>query len=173
MTISSQAPPSKRAKTDSHSKGVSSRRDGSGTNHRYQNNDLPEGCQDGNAWRRVFIPSVAHWAGGDVEPWGPDDSDLRETMQEMWDHIYRGRIQHEISRSGAVMKVVSLLFVSLRSSLTSVGKTTPHGMAWRVRCCSLLHPHRIFCSGCRFFRSCHSRGLLESYAQTKPIYFQG
>ncbi|KIK33244.1 hypothetical protein CY34DRAFT_11835 [Suillus luteus UH-Slu-Lm8-n1] len=100
-----QAPPSKRAKTDSHSKGVSSRRDGSGTNHQYQNDDLPEGCQDGNAWHRVFIPSVAHWAGGDVEPWGPDDSDLRETMQEMWDHIYRGQIQHEISRSGAVMKV--------------------------------------------------------------------
>ncbi|KAG1903864.1 uncharacterized protein F5891DRAFT_1184807 [Suillus fuscotomentosus] len=85
--------------------GVSSHRDGSGTNHWYQNDDLPDGCQDGNAWHHVFILSVAHWAGGDVEPWGPDNSDLRETMQEIWDHIYWSRIQHEISRSGTVMKV--------------------------------------------------------------------
>jgi len=121
----------------------------------------------------MFIPSVAHWAGGDVEPWGPDDSDLRETMQEIWDHIYRGRIQHEISQSGTVMKVVSLLFVLLRSSLTSVGKTMPHGMARRVQCHSLLHPHCIFCTGYQFSRSCHSCGLLKSYAQTKLVYFQG
>jgi len=126
-----------------------------------------------NAWHCVFILSVAHLAGGDVEPWGPDDSDLRETMQEIWDHIYWGRIQHEISQSGTVMKVISLLFVSLRSSLTSVGKTTPHGMVQRVQCHSLLHPHCIFCTGCQFFRSCHLCGLLKSYAQTKLVYFQG
>ncbi|KAG2032242.1 hypothetical protein BDR03DRAFT_1025719 [Suillus americanus] len=76
-----------------------------GANHQYQNNDLPEGCQDGNTWRRVFIPTVAHWAGGEVEPWGPEDEDLRDAMQEIWNYIYRGKIQHEISRSGAVLKV--------------------------------------------------------------------
>ncbi|KAG2126446.1 hypothetical protein BD769DRAFT_1668457 [Suillus cothurnatus] len=125
VTTSNQAPPSKRAKTDSHSKGVSSCCNGSGTNHQYQSDDLPEGCQDSNAWCRMFIPSVAHWAGGDVEPWGPDNSDLRETMQEIWDHIYQGRIQHEISQSGTVMKVAK-----------------QHLMEWRggfgVTACSIL-----------------------------------
>ncbi|KAG1750560.1 uncharacterized protein EDB91DRAFT_1078580 [Suillus paluster] len=62
VSINSQPPPSKRAKTEPQSKSVMSRRDGSGANHRYQNDDLPEGCQDGNTWRRVFIPTVAHWA---------------------------------------------------------------------------------------------------------------
>ncbi|KAG2150699.1 uncharacterized protein EDB93DRAFT_1103403 [Suillus bovinus] len=98
-------PPSKRAKTEPQSKSITSRRDGSGANHRYQNDDLPEGCQDGNTWRRVFIPTVAHWAGGEVEPWGPEDEDLRDAMQEIWNYIYRGKIRHEISRSGAVLKV--------------------------------------------------------------------
>ncbi|KAG2124201.1 hypothetical protein DEU56DRAFT_923601 [Suillus clintonianus] len=93
------------AKTEPQSKSVTSRHNGSGANHRYQNDDLPEGCQDGNTWRRVFIPTVAHWAGGEVEPWGPEDEDLRDAMQEIWNYIYRGKIQHEISRSGAVLKV--------------------------------------------------------------------
>ncbi|KAG2102872.1 uncharacterized protein F5147DRAFT_580786, partial [Suillus discolor] len=79
-----------------------------------QNDDLPKGCQDGNTWCRVFIPTVAHWAGGEAEPWGPEDDDLRDTMQEMWNHIYRGKIQHEISRSGAVMKVAKQCFMELR-----------------------------------------------------------
>ncbi|KAG2124207.1 hypothetical protein DEU56DRAFT_917080 [Suillus clintonianus] len=105
VSINSQPPPSKRAKTEPQSKSVTSRRDGSGANHRYQNDDLPERCQDGNTWRRVFIPTVAHWAGGEVEPWGPEDEDLRDAMQEIWNYIYRGKIQHEISRSGAVLKV--------------------------------------------------------------------
>ncbi|KAG2140489.1 uncharacterized protein EDB93DRAFT_1252766 [Suillus bovinus] len=123
--IPPSAPPAAKNNKRLTTSGVSSHRDGSGTNHWYQNNDLPKGCQDGNAWCRVFIPSVAHWASGDVEPWGPDDSDLRETMQEMWDHIYWGRIQHEISRSGAVMKVAK-----------------QHLMEWRggfgVAACSIL-----------------------------------
>ncbi|KAG1731783.1 hypothetical protein EDB19DRAFT_1912380 [Suillus lakei] len=69
------------------------------------NNDLPDGCQHNNTWHWVFIPTVAHWAGGDVELWGPDNHELRGVMQDIWDHIYKGRIEHEISGSGTVLKV--------------------------------------------------------------------
>ncbi|KAG1869707.1 hypothetical protein C8R48DRAFT_771096 [Suillus tomentosus] len=102
---SHHAPASKRAKTESHTTSVTSRHDASGANNRYQNDDLPDGCQHNNTWRRVFIPTVAHWAGGDVEPWGPGDHELRDVMQNIWDHIYKGRIEHKISSSGAVLKV--------------------------------------------------------------------
>ncbi|KIK37998.1 hypothetical protein CY34DRAFT_91716, partial [Suillus luteus UH-Slu-Lm8-n1] len=119
------APASKRAKTESHTTSITSRRDGSGANHRYQNDNLPDGCQHNNTWCRVFIPTVAHWAGGDVEPWGPDDHELRDIMQDIWDHIYKGRIEHEISSSGAVLKVAK-----------------QHLMEWRggfgVAACSIL-----------------------------------
>ncbi|KAG2156881.1 uncharacterized protein EDB93DRAFT_1247070 [Suillus bovinus] len=102
---SNHAPASKRAKTESHTTSIISRRDGSGANHQYQNDDLPDGCHHNNTWHQVFIPTVVHWAGGDVEPWGPDDHELRNVMQDIWDHIYKGRIEHEISSSGAVLKV--------------------------------------------------------------------
>ncbi|KAG2132523.1 uncharacterized protein EDB93DRAFT_1056147, partial [Suillus bovinus] len=83
-----------------------------------QNDDLPEGCQDGNTWRWVFIPTVAHWAGGEVEPWGPEDEDLRDAMQEIWNYIYRGKIRHEISRSGAVLKVAKQRLMEWRGGFS-------------------------------------------------------
>ncbi|KAG1854432.1 hypothetical protein DFJ58DRAFT_841352 [Suillus subalutaceus] len=69
-----------------------------------------------NTWRRVFIPTVAHRAGRDIEPWGPDDHELRDIMQDIWNHIYKGKIEHEISSSGAVLKVFE-------------DQTASHGMA--------------------------------------------
>ncbi|KAG1813634.1 uncharacterized protein BJ212DRAFT_1301014 [Suillus subaureus] len=54
----------------------------------------------------VFILTVAHWAGGDVELWDPDDHESRDVMQDIWDHIYKDRIEHEISSSGTVLKVL-------------------------------------------------------------------
>ncbi|KAG1764198.1 hypothetical protein EDD22DRAFT_951795 [Suillus occidentalis] len=82
------APTSIQAKMESHTTSVTSCRDGSGAKNRYQNDDLPDGCQHNNTWCQVFIPTVAHWAGGDVEPWGPDNHELRDVMQDIWDHIY-------------------------------------------------------------------------------------
>ncbi|KAG1750518.1 uncharacterized protein EDB91DRAFT_1304043 [Suillus paluster] len=78
------------------------------------NDDLPDGCQHNNTWCQVFIPTVANWAGGDVEPWGPDNHELRDVMQDIWDHIYKGRIEHEISSSGAVLKVAKQLLMEWR-----------------------------------------------------------
>lgn len=119
---------------------VTSCHDASGANNRYQNDDLPDGCQHNNTWCWVFIPTVAHWAGGDVKPWGPGDHELRDVMQNIWDHIYEGRIEHEISSSGAVLKVVSPSFSYCSSLLKFEGQTMPHGMAWRVgvAACSIL-----------------------------------
>ena len=130
-------------------KGPTSKRDGTGINNRYQNDDLPDGCQDGNMWRRVFIPTVAHWSGGEVEPWGPDDDELRDVMQDIWDDIYEDKVKHTILRSGAVMKVVcpSLVPSCCSALLKPVGQATPHRMAWRVWHCSLLHPHSLFHPG--------------------------
>ncbi|KAG1866894.1 hypothetical protein F4604DRAFT_1927874 [Suillus subluteus] len=84
---SHHAPASKRAKTESHTTSITSHHDGSGAKNQYQNNNLPDGCQHNNTWCRVFIPTIVHWAGGDVEPWGPDDHELRDIMQDIWDHI--------------------------------------------------------------------------------------
>ncbi|KAG1745009.1 uncharacterized protein EDB91DRAFT_1246526 [Suillus paluster] len=67
-----------------------------------------------NTWHQVFIPTVAHWASGDIELWGPDDHELRDIIQDIWDHIYKGKIEHEISSSGTVLKVAKQCLMEWR-----------------------------------------------------------
>ncbi|KAG2110724.1 hypothetical protein BD769DRAFT_1392187 [Suillus cothurnatus] len=56
---------------------------------KYKNSDLPAGCQDGNTWRGLFIPTIAHAAGGhNVHPWLIEDDALILILTMAWKTVY-------------------------------------------------------------------------------------
>ncbi|KAI6015826.1 hypothetical protein BKA83DRAFT_4129275 [Pisolithus microcarpus] len=59
---STTAPPSKRMKMPHLSAGQGSQHSGSGANKKYINSDLPAGATNENAWRQLFISTLAHFA---------------------------------------------------------------------------------------------------------------
>lgn len=79
---------------------------------KYKNSDLPAGCQDGNTWRGLLIPTIAHAAGGDdVHPWLIEDDALILILTKAWKTVYAKNltlIDHSIVPGDAVYYVVSL-----------------------------------------------------------------
>ncbi|KAI6146649.1 hypothetical protein BKA82DRAFT_9545 [Pisolithus tinctorius] len=73
---------------------------------KFTNQDLPPGCQDGNVWHSIYIPSLAHWCGGYVNPWTIEAGDLQDAMQMIWDEVYHGKVEHYIAPRGPVFHVV-------------------------------------------------------------------
>ena len=74
---------------------------------KFTNQNLPLGCQDGNLWRGTYIPSLAHWCGGHVDPWTIEAGELHDAMQVIWDEVYRdSEVEHFITLKGAVFHVV-------------------------------------------------------------------
>ncbi|KAG2031365.1 hypothetical protein BDR03DRAFT_1016192 [Suillus americanus] len=95
---------------------------------KYKNSDLPTSCQDGNAWRGLLIPTIAHAAGRDnIYPWLIKDNILILFLTKAWKVVYAGKptlincsitpgyaVYYVQSRfwSAAVMMVTSLMAVS-------------------------------------------------------------
>ncbi|KAG0701314.1 hypothetical protein DFH29DRAFT_1000379 [Suillus ampliporus] len=73
---------------------------------KYKNSDLPAGCQDGNAWCGLLIPTIAHAAGGDdVHPWLVEDDALILILTKAWETVYAKNltlIDHSIVPGDAV-----------------------------------------------------------------------
>ncbi|KAG1883580.1 hypothetical protein F4604DRAFT_1677347 [Suillus subluteus] len=76
---------------------------------KHKNSDLPAGCQDGNAWRGLLIPTIAHAAGGDdVHPWLVEDDALILILTKAWKTVYAKNptlIDHSIVPGDAVYYV--------------------------------------------------------------------
>ncbi|KAG2105105.1 uncharacterized protein F5147DRAFT_775425 [Suillus discolor] len=85
VEIVDNAPPSKRIKREAESEVAV----GEPSKAKYKNSDLPPGCLDRNLWRGVFIPTVAHAAGGEnVHPWLIEDDTLILILTKMWNIVY-------------------------------------------------------------------------------------
>lgn len=55
--------------------------------------DLPARCLDNNAWHGVFLPTIAHAAGGeDVDPWFIDEHSLLTILVKAWRVVYEGKL---------------------------------------------------------------------------------
>ena len=103
MEGSQTAPPSKRMKTKQEDKDVElGERPRNG--HKFTNQDLPPECR--SIWRSVYIPSLAHWCGGSVDPWTIGAGELQNAMQTIWGELYYGMLEHNITLKGAVFQVV-------------------------------------------------------------------
>lgn len=76
---------------------------------KYKNSNLPAGCQDGNTWRGLLIPTITHAAGGhDVHPWLIEDDALILILTMAWKTVYAKNltlIDHSIVPGDAVYYV--------------------------------------------------------------------
>ncbi|KAG1878617.1 hypothetical protein C8R48DRAFT_768177 [Suillus tomentosus] len=85
VEIVDNAPPPKCIKREAESEVAV----GEPSKAKYKNSDLPPGCLDRNLWRGVFIPTVAHAAGGEnVHPWLIEDDTLILILTKTWNIVY-------------------------------------------------------------------------------------
>jgi hypothetical protein len=100
------APPSKHVKREAEGEVAV----GELSKAKYKNSDLPRGCLDGNLWCRVFIPTVAHAAGGEnIYPWLIEDDTLIPILTKAWNIVYADNPSlknYKIVLGGAIYHVV-------------------------------------------------------------------
>jgi hypothetical protein len=98
---------------DSRHHGAGSSGPGSVTgraNVKFNNSHLPAGCQDGNRWRRVFVPTYIGFVAGYRDPWTVNDKNAVAIMQAIWNKVYENpRIAYQIEPQQEVFSVVSWL----------------------------------------------------------------
>jgi hypothetical protein len=86
---------------------------GEASRTKYKNSDLPAGCQDGNAWCGLLIPTIAHAAGGDnIHPWLIEDDALIFILTKAWKVVYAGKpslVNCSIAPGDAVYYVVRFI----------------------------------------------------------------
>jgi hypothetical protein len=76
------------------------------TQVKWTNAHLPQGCQDVNRWRRVFVPTYIRFVASYDNPWTVRDEDSVSAMQAIWNKVYGSKIEHEIVAQQAVHSVV-------------------------------------------------------------------
>lgn len=119
--LRSSALPSKRAKT--HHSVSGSQRSGSGVNNKYINSDLPSGCTINNAWRRLFISALAHYAAHYEDPWRICDEDFKVVLQVIWDVVYKHSIKHTVIIGGPVYHIAKQSLDNWRGGFAAVAVT--------------------------------------------------
>jgi hypothetical protein len=80
---------------------------------KFVNGHLPEGCERGNQWQRVFIPTYIHFVASCTDPWSVSDDNAIKAMLNIWDAIfvdsdgkYGGSIPHVVEVNEAVFSIV-------------------------------------------------------------------
>ena len=81
-----------------------------GHKKKYTNINLPNGYQDNNAWRGIFIPTYLQYlATRDVKDvWAISDKEAVSVLQKIWNYTYGNKITHTVTRKGPVFAVVSI-----------------------------------------------------------------
>ena len=82
-----------------------------GRKEKVTNANLPAGCQDNGAWRRIFIPTYLQYlASRDVQDaWAVNDDEAVSAQQRIWDYTYGDKIPHKITTLDSVFAIVSIL----------------------------------------------------------------
>ncbi|KAF9218845.1 hypothetical protein BS17DRAFT_770428 [Gyrodon lividus] len=78
---------------------------GSGVNNKYIKDSLPPSCTMDNVWRRLYISALAHFAARYGNPWSISSEQFRSALQEIWDMVYGGDIEHTVTASGLVFHI--------------------------------------------------------------------
>lgn len=60
------------------------------------NNGLPVGAQDSNCWLHMVVPTMVWYLSIQDDPWTISDEDLRDTLQQVWDGVYKKTIRHTV-----------------------------------------------------------------------------
>jgi hypothetical protein len=80
---------------------------GTRARQRSSNKNLPAGSQDGNRYRRHFIPTLLKLVAALNEPWVLVDTESVTIMQKTWRKIYGERVEHVFIVNDPVFKNVS------------------------------------------------------------------
>jgi hypothetical protein len=77
-----------------------------GRAQKFNNKDLPEGCQDQLKWRRRYVPTYLRFLSSYTKVWTISDNDAVTAMQKIWDDIYGDQIPYNVNVNSAVFKTV-------------------------------------------------------------------
>ena len=58
---------------------------------KWNNNDLPPGCNDNLEWRRVFVPTYLTFLAARPDPWTIEDDAACQGLQKIWNTVYHNR----------------------------------------------------------------------------------
>ncbi|KAF8521077.1 hypothetical protein BU17DRAFT_88282 [Hysterangium stoloniferum] len=70
----------------------------------FSNKDLPDGVHNKDHWHKHFIPTFLWWVGKQPDPWNLAYYDIVDTLQEIWDVIYK-KIPYVVEQKDAVFAV--------------------------------------------------------------------
>jgi hypothetical protein len=73
---------------------------------KFQNEDLPRGCQDDNRWRGNFIPTFLWYAAYQMDPWNLEEDAAVDAMQQIWNQLYGKAIPYHIATHDLVYIIV-------------------------------------------------------------------
>ena len=74
---------------------------------KFNNSHLPDGCQNGTRWHRVFVPTYIRFVASYNNPWTVIDTDAVRAMQVIWNKVYdQPKIVCQIETHEAVYSVV-------------------------------------------------------------------
>jgi hypothetical protein len=94
---------------------------GKGDAQKFTNKALPDGCQDGNRWRRIFIPTYIHFVADCENPWSVNSDKAVAAMQKIWNTVYGKSIPHTVQVNQAVFSVVCIV-VFISAVLTTMAR---------------------------------------------------
>lgn len=84
-----------------------------GRKEKFTNANLPPGCQDNGAWRRIFLPTYLQYLGSRdaKDPWNLEDHETVSVLQKIWDYTYGQKVPHKITVNGPVFSIVRILIL--------------------------------------------------------------
>lgn len=105
-----------------------SKRVAAGRREKFTNANLPRGCQDGGAWRRILIPTYLQYLAcrdADDDAWAINDDKGVSIQQKIWDFVYGEKVPHIITVQGPVFALVGITILLASCILiTSLSRST-------------------------------------------------
>ncbi|KAL7282943.1 hypothetical protein ACG7TL_002371 [Trametes sanguinea] len=121
-----------------------------------RNSSLPQGAQDGNRWKGVFVPTLLKALGTRDDPWNVTDQEMVAIMQSIWDATYGSRLPFTIKVNDAVHALASQRIYEWRSAFgsaalqsfdsffNSMGNDFPDIQSRQAFCSSIKDNGRLF-----------------------------
>ncbi|CDO73952.1 hypothetical protein BN946_scf185016.g109 [Trametes cinnabarina] len=121
-----------------------------------RNSSLPQGAQDGNRWKGVFVPTLLKALGTRDDPWNVTDQGMVAIMQSIWDATYGSRLPFTIKVNDAVHALASQRIYEWRSAFgsaalqsfdsffNSMGNDFPDIQSRQAFCSSIKDNGRLF-----------------------------
>ncbi|OSD00949.1 hypothetical protein PYCCODRAFT_1468915 [Trametes coccinea BRFM310] len=84
-----------------------------------RNSSLPDGAQDNNLWKGVFLPTLLKALGTRDDPWSVTDKDMVATLQSIWNATYGSRLHHTVKVNDGVHSLATQRIYEWRSAIGS------------------------------------------------------